>query len=54
MSKPSIPEGMRDFSPEQVAKRTYIFETIKKVFVKYGFQPIETPTMEKLATLTGK
>jgi histidyl-tRNA synthetase len=54
MLKPSIPEGMRDFSPEQVAKRTYIFETIKKVFVKYGFQPIETPTMEKLATLTGK
>jgi histidyl-tRNA synthetase len=54
MSKPSIPEGVRDFSPEQVAKRTYIFETVKKVFIKYGFQPIETPTMEKLSTLTGK
>jgi histidyl-tRNA synthetase len=54
MSKPSIPEGVRDFSPEIVAKRTYIFDTIKKVFVKYGFQPIETPTLEKLSTLTGK
>lgn len=54
MSKPSLPEGVRDFSPEQVAKRTYIFETIKKVFIKYGFQPIETPTFEKLSTLTGK
>jgi histidyl-tRNA synthetase len=54
MSKPSIPEGVRDFSPEVVAKRTYIFDTIKKVFIKYGFQPIETPTLEKLSTLTGK
>jgi histidyl-tRNA synthetase len=54
MSKPSIPEGVRDFSPEQVAKRTYIFDTIRKVFIKYGFQPIETPTFEKLSTLTGK
>ena len=54
MSKPSIPQGFRDFSPEQVAKRTYIFETIKKVFVKYAFQQIETPTMENLSTLTGK
>ncbi len=54
MSKPSIPEGVRDFSPTQVAKRTYIFDTIKKVFTKYGFQPIETPTFEKLSTLTGK
>ncbi len=54
MSKPSIPDGTRDFSPEIVAKRTYIFDTIKKVFVKYGFQPIETPTLEKLSTLTGK
>jgi histidyl-tRNA synthetase len=54
MSKPSIPEGTRDFSPEQVAKRTYIFDTIRKVFIKYGFQPIETPTLEKLSTLTGK
>jgi histidyl-tRNA synthetase len=54
MSKPSIPEGTRDFSPEVVAKRNYIFDTVRKVFVKYGFQPIETPTMEKLSTLTGK
>jgi histidyl-tRNA synthetase len=54
MSKPSIPEGTRDFGPEQVAKRNYIFDTIKKVFVKYGFAPLETPTMEKLSTLTGK
>ena len=54
MSKPSIPEGTRDFSPDQVAKRTYIFDTIRKVFIKYGFQPIETPTLEKLSTLTGK
>ncbi len=54
MSKPSIPQGTRDFTPEQVAKRTYIFDTIKKVFTKYGFQPIETPTLENLSTLTGK
>ena len=52
--KPSIPKGTRDFSPEQIAKRNYIFDTIKTVFVKYGFQPIETPTMENLSTLTGK
>lgn len=54
MTKPSIPEGTRDFGPEQVIKRNYIFDTIKKVFVKYGFAPLETPTMEKLSTLTGK
>ncbi len=54
MSKPSIPKGTRDFSPAEVAKRTYIFDTIKKVFQKYGYQPIETPTMENLSTLTGK
>jgi histidyl-tRNA synthetase len=52
--KPSIPKGTRDFSPEQVAKRTYIFTTIRKTFARYGFQPIETPTMENLSTLTGK
>ena len=52
--KPSIPSGTRDFSPEQVNKRNYIFSTLRKVFVKYGYQPIETPTMEKLSTLTGK
>lgn len=54
MSKPSIPQGTRDFSPEQVAKRNYIFDTVKTVFTKYGFQPIETPTLENLSTLTGK
>ena len=52
--KPTIPKGTRDFTPEQIGKRNYIFDTIKTVFVKYGFQPIETPTMEKLSTLTGK
>lgn len=52
--KPSIPKGTRDFTPEQVSKRNYIFNTIKKVFIKYGYQPIETPVMENLATLTGK
>ncbi|MEM6321112.1 MAG: histidine--tRNA ligase [Bacteroidota bacterium] len=52
--KPSIPKGTRDFTPEQVSKRNYIFDTIKKVFIKYGYQPIETPVMENLATLTGK
>lgn len=52
--KPTIPKGTRDFTPEQIGKRNYIFDTIKSVFVKYGFQPIETPTMEKLSTLTGK
>lgn len=52
--KPSIPKGTRDFLPEQVLKRNYIFDTIRKVFVKYGYQPIETPTMENLTTLTGK
>lgn len=52
--KVGIPKGTRDFSPQQVNKRNYIFDTIKNVFVKYGYQPIETPTMEKLSTLTGK
>ncbi len=54
MSKPSIPKGTRDFSPTQMVRRNYIFDTIKKSFVKYGFMPIETPSMEKLQTLTGK
>ena len=52
--KPSVPKGTRDFSPEQVLKRNFMFDTIKRVFVKYGYQPIETPTMENLSTLTGK
>src|SRR4249920_1443543 len=54
MNKPSIPSGTRDFSPEEVYKRQYIFNTIRSVFEKYGYQPIETPTMEYLETLEGK
>ncbi len=52
--KPSIPKGTRDFSPSEMVKRNYIFETIKEVFRLYGFQPIETPAMENLSTLMGK
>ena len=52
--KPSIPKGTRDFSPAEVVKRNYIFDTIKEVFRLYGFQPIETPAMENLSTLMGK
>ena len=52
--RPSIPSGTRDFSPEEVRRRNYIFDTIREVFVRYGYQPIETPTMENLSTLTGK
>lgn len=52
--KPSIPKGTRDFLPEQVIKRNFIFDTIRRVFVKYGYLPIETPVMENLSTLTGK
>lgn len=54
MSKPSIPKGMRDFSPLEMARRNYIFNTIKGVFSLYGFQQIETPAMETLQTLMGK
>jgi histidyl-tRNA synthetase len=50
----SIPKGTRDFSPEEMTKRNYIFDTIKKVFKLYGYQPIETPAMENLSTLMGK
>jgi histidyl-tRNA synthetase len=52
--KPSLPKGMRDFGPLQMARRNYILDTIKAVFQKYGFMPIETPAMENLSTLTGK
>ncbi len=51
---PSIPKGTRDFTPEIMARRNYIFDTIKSVFKKYGFMPIETPAMENLSTLMGK
>ena len=54
MSKPSIPQGTRDFSPEEVRKRQYILTTLKNIFELYGFQPLETPSMENLTTLTGK
>ena len=52
--KPSVPKGTRDFSPAEMLKRNFIFDTIKGVFRKYGYQQIETPSMEKLSTLTGK
>ncbi|TWR29667.1 histidine--tRNA ligase [Mucilaginibacter pallidiroseus] len=52
--KPSVPKGTRDFSPAEMAKRNFIFDTIKSVFKKYGYQQIETPSMENLSTLTGK
>ena len=53
-NKPSIPKGSRDFGPEEMAKRNYIFNTIKGVYALYGFQQIETPAMETLHTLLGK
>ena len=53
-AKPSVPKGTRDFLPNQVIKRKYIFQTIESVFKTYGYLPIETPTMENLSTLTGK
>ena len=52
--KPSIPKGTRDFSPVEMAKRNYIFDTIRNVYALYGFQQIETPAMETLGTLMGK
>lgn len=54
MSKPSVPQGTRDFSADVVRKRSYIFQTIRQVFERYGFQPLETPAMENLDTLMGK
>lgn len=52
--KPSIPKGTRDFGPQLMVRRNYIFDTIRSVFRKYGYQPIETPAMENLSTLLGK
>ncbi|MCT4590745.1 MAG: histidine--tRNA ligase [Carboxylicivirga sp.] len=52
--KPGIPKGTRDFSPVEMVKRNYIFDTVKSVFQKYGYLPIETPAMENLSTLLGK
>ncbi len=54
MSKPSLPQGTRDFAPDVVRKRHYIFSTIRTIFERYGFQPLETPAMENLDTLMGK
>lgn len=52
--KPSIPKGTRDFSPQEMVRRNYLFDTIKQVFQRYGYLPIETPAMENLQTLMGK
>ena len=52
--KPTIPKGTRDFGPEKMVRRTFLLNTIKSVFKKYGFLPLETPTMENLSVLTGK
>lgn len=54
MEKPSIPKGTRDFGPAAMGKRQFIFNTIRTVYQKYGFQPLETPSMENLSVLTGK
>jgi histidyl-tRNA synthetase len=54
MQKPSIPKGTRDFTPAEMVKREYIFNTIRQVFKKYGYSPIETPALENLSTLLGK
>ena len=54
MSKPSIVRGTRDFGPQQMVRRNYIFSTIRSVYERFGFQPIETPAMENLSTLMGK
>lgn len=54
MDKPSLPKGTRDFGPAIMAKRQFLIETIKDVFKKFGFMPLETPAMENLSTLTGK
>lgn len=54
VQKPSIPKGTRDFSPAEMACRNYIFDTVKSIFKKYGYAPLETPAMENLTTLLGK
>lgn len=54
ITKPGLPKGTRDFSPQEMVKRNYIFDTIKMVFKKYGYAEIQTPSMENLQTLTGK
>jgi histidyl-tRNA synthetase len=54
MSKPALPQGTRDFGPETVHKRNFIFNTIRSVFELYGYEPLETPALENLETLLGK
>ncbi|HLL93592.1 MAG TPA: histidine--tRNA ligase [Spirosoma sp.] len=54
MQKPTLPKGTRDFGPEQMRNRLFIFDTIRATFKRFGFQPLETPSMENLSTLTGK
>ncbi|GAB3718061.1 histidine--tRNA ligase [Spirosoma lituiforme] len=54
MQKPTLPKGTRDFGPEQMSKRLFILNTIRETFKRFGFQPLETPSMENLSTLTGK
>src|SRR6185295_11699088 len=54
MTKPSLPQGTKDFGPAVVRKRNFILQTIKNVFELYGFEPLETPAMENLETLIGK
>lgn len=54
MQKPTVPKGTRDFGPEQMRKRLFIFDTIRQTFQRFGFQPLETPSMENLSTLMGK
>src|SRR5574344_708991 len=54
IQKPSIPKGTRDFSPKEMACRNYIFDTIRTIFKRYGYAPLETPSMENLSTLLGK
>jgi histidyl-tRNA synthetase len=54
MQKPTLPKGTRDFGPTQMRKRLFIFDTIRRTFQRFGFQPLETPTMENLSVLTGK
>ena len=54
IQKPSLPKGTRDFGPEKMVRRNFIFDTIKTVFKKFGFMQLETPSMENLSVLTGK
>jgi superfamily I DNA and/or RNA helicase len=54
MSSPSIPKGTRDFTPVEMARRNYIFDSIRSIFKLHGYLPIETPAMENLSTLMGK